>query len=260
MSRKNSAIDERQIGGLAAHQRRLVGGGDNHHGAGQAVGAEVVLQELLHLAAALADQPDHRNVGLDVAGKHRQQHRLADAGAGENAHALAAAAGREGIERPHAEIERAADPAAGMGGRRIVAEAIGRRPRRQRALAVDRLAHRVDDAAEPARRRPHRRRGGADDGPAAAPHPFERAERHQQRILAGETDHLAGDIAFVAAGLDHDPRADRHGVDRSGDLDHQAAHPDDPAIGLDSVELRDLFGQRLHAIEPMAAVLSSRGS
>ncbi len=136
-----------QIGGLAAHQRRLVRGRDDHHGAGKPGRAEVVLKELLHLAAALADQPDHRNVGLDVAGEHRQQHRFAHAGAGENAHALAAAAGREGIERPHAEIERSAHPPAGMGGRRVVAEAIRRRPRRQRALAVDRLAHRIDDPA-----------------------------------------------------------------------------------------------------------------
>ena len=100
-------------------------------------------------------------------------------------------------------------------------------------------------------RRPHRRRGGADDGAAAAAHPFERAERHQQGILAGEADHLAGDVAAIAAALDHDPGADRHGVDRSGDLHHQAADPDDAAIGFDAVELRDLFGERLHAIEPV---------
>ena len=48
------------------------------------------------------------------------------------------------------------------------------------------------------------------------------------------------------AGLDDDPRADRHGVDRPRDLDHQAAHADDAAVDLDPVEFGDLLGQRLH--------------
>ena len=82
---------EREIGGLAAHQRRLVRGGDHDDGAREARLAEIVLEELLHLAAALADEADHRDVGRGVARQHRQQHRLADAGAREDAHALAAA-------------------------------------------------------------------------------------------------------------------------------------------------------------------------
>ena len=58
----------------------------------QPLGAEVVLDELAHLAAALADQADHDHVGLGVAGHHAEQRALADAGAGEQADALAAAA------------------------------------------------------------------------------------------------------------------------------------------------------------------------
>jgi hypothetical protein len=46
---------QREIGRLAAHQRRLVRGRDHHHRAGEAGGTQIVLQELLHLAAALAD-------------------------------------------------------------------------------------------------------------------------------------------------------------------------------------------------------------
>ena len=113
---------QRQIGGLAAHQRGLVGGRDHHHRAREALLAEIVLQELLHLAAALADEADHRDVGHDIAREHREQHRLADARAGEDAHALAAAAGEEGIERAHAEIERRAHAPARMRRRRRVAE------------------------------------------------------------------------------------------------------------------------------------------
>ena len=73
------------------------------------------------------------------------------------------------------------------------AERIGRRARRQRALAVDRLAHGVDHPAEPAGRRPHRARHRRHHGAAAAPHALQRRERHQQRIAAGKADHLAGD-------------------------------------------------------------------
>ena len=42
-------------------------------------GAEVVLDELLDLTAALADQGDDVDVGLAVAGDHAQQRALADA-------------------------------------------------------------------------------------------------------------------------------------------------------------------------------------
>ena len=230
--------------GLPAHQGRLVGGRHHHHRAGEAGVAEVVLQEFLHLAAAFADQPDHRDIGLHVARQHRQQHRFADAGAGENAHALAAAAGQEGVERPHAEIERRADPAARMRQRRRIAEGIRRRPEQQRPLAVDRLAERIDHPAEPAGRRPHRAGNRRDQRPAAAPHAFERRKRHQQRVIAGEADHLAGNILGLC--LDHHPGADRHGVQRAGNLDHQAANADHAAIDFDAVELVDLFGQRLH--------------
>ena len=47
----------------------------------------------------------------------------------------------------------------------------------------------------------------------------------------------------VAAGLDHDAGADRHRVDRAGDLDHQPAHADHAAIDIDAVDVADLLGQ-----------------
>ncbi|MGY3363715.1 hypothetical protein ACVWZL_000840 [Bradyrhizobium sp. GM2.4] len=70
-------------------------------------------------------------------------------------------------------------------------------------------------------------------------------ERHHDGVVAGEADHLAGD-GTVAAGLDHEPRADRHRMDRTGDLDHQAAHADHTAINIDAVNVADLFGKSLH--------------
>ena len=90
--------------------RRGVGGGDDHDRAGQALGAEVVLEELADLAAALADQGDHRDLGVGAAGDHREQAGLADAGAGEDADPLAAAAGHQRVQRPHAETDLPVDP------------------------------------------------------------------------------------------------------------------------------------------------------
>jgi hypothetical protein len=68
-----------QIGCLPPYQWRLIGRRDNNDGARKAASAKIILQEFLDLAAALANQPDHRNIGQDVAGQHRQQNRLADA-------------------------------------------------------------------------------------------------------------------------------------------------------------------------------------
>jgi hypothetical protein len=119
---------EGEIGGLAAHQGRLVGGGDHDDAAGGAFIAEVGGQELLHLAAALADQTDDDHVGIGIAGHHAQQRRLADARAGEDAHALAAAEIEECVHGAHADIELLADAAAEEGGRRAGAQGIGKRP------------------------------------------------------------------------------------------------------------------------------------
>ncbi len=117
---------------------------------------------------------------------------------------------------------------------------------RQRSLAVDRLAHGVDDAAEPGR-------PTAAPAPAALAITARQPRRTPSRLPNGISTALApakpitsqGMIA-VRAGLDHDPRADRHRVDRSGDLDHQAAHAHNAAINVDGIEVGDLLGERLH--------------
>ena len=57
---------------------------------------ENALDEFLHFTAALADQADDDDVGAGVAGHHAEQHALADAAAGEQSDALAAADGAAG--------------------------------------------------------------------------------------------------------------------------------------------------------------------
>ena len=99
-------------GGAQANERRSVGRCDDDDRARQAFGSEVVLDELAHLSATFTDEREHGDRGLGAARDHRQQRRLADAGTGEDAHALAAAARDERVERAHAERQRLVDRAA----------------------------------------------------------------------------------------------------------------------------------------------------
>ena len=80
---------------------------------------------------------------------------------------------------------------------------------------------------------------------AAAPHTLKRAVGHGQSQSAGKADHLTRNTGAVAA-VQRQARADRHGVNGPGDLDHQPAHADDPAINLDPVNIPDLLSQCLH--------------
>jgi hypothetical protein len=120
---------------LPPHQGRLVRRRNHHDRAGETGIAQVLLQEFLDLAAALAHQANDRDIGLDIAGQHREQYRFADPGAGKDADALAAAARHERVEHAHAEVERAADPSSRMRRRRACPERKRRRTDRQRALA-----------------------------------------------------------------------------------------------------------------------------
>ncbi len=63
-SRKYSRQRQRQVGRLPPHQRRLVRGRDHHDGLLDTDLAEIFGDEFLHFAAALADQPDDRDIDL----------------------------------------------------------------------------------------------------------------------------------------------------------------------------------------------------
>ena len=105
-SRNHSAM---RVAVNAARRRTSAGSSevdDDDDRAGEAFGSEVVLDELAHLSAALADQREHRDRRFGAAGDHREQRRLTDAGTGEDAHALPAAARHERVERAHAERQR----------------------------------------------------------------------------------------------------------------------------------------------------------
>ena len=87
-SRKYSAIDM-VIEGLPPHQRRLVGCGDDDDAPRHAVLAQILGDELLHLAATFADQADDVDIDRHVARASIDISTDADAGTGD-AHALTA--------------------------------------------------------------------------------------------------------------------------------------------------------------------------
>ncbi len=226
---------------LHAHQRRRIGRRGHHHAACAALFLEDVLDEFLDLAAALADQADDDDIGRRVARHHAQQHRLADAGAGEQAEALAAADGEQRVDRAHAGVERLAH--------RVAVHRVDGAPRHrlgahllQRAETVERHAVRIDDAAEQAvahrqvqaavlaapprvvldaeARRHVRHRAGHHQ--RAAGQAVQLAVGHQEGAVAVEADHLGQHRRLAVAAAQFAHRAHRHA--HAGRFEHQAGH------------------------------------
>ena len=139
------------MGCLPSHQRSLIGSGHHEDGFRQAFLTKIVLNEFLNFASTLANKTNHRDIALGVSREHGKQHGLANPGAGENAHALALAAGNERIEGFHPQVYRLTDPFALMRGRRASGQSIVFRTRNERPLAIDRFAERIDDASKPGR-------------------------------------------------------------------------------------------------------------
>jgi len=249
------------ISRLAAHQRRFVGRRSDHHRTRQAFFAQIVLDEFLHFAAALADQSDHDGIGIGVARQHRQQRGFSHAGAGENAHALAGAAGGEGVEGANAQIQFLADAAAAGGGDGRGLERIGRHAQRQRALSVHRLAEAIDHPAQPGL-------GGIDGsgaileiGAGAQSDSVQRTQRHDQGPAVAKPHHFAGNCLVISdtyAALT--AQADR--PLRAGHFHRQPFQACDPAKtgqggnGLDFVDQRAHISPCFEAFERPGAVFS----
>ena len=136
--------DER---GLDPDEGRLVGGRDDDDRAAEPE-PEVALDELAHLAAALADEADHVDVGRRGARDHPEQRRLADARSRRRCRAAGRARrgracrarGRRAAAASSIRVRRSESGGSAAAGRRTV-ERSGR-------PAVDRAAEAVEDAAE----------------------------------------------------------------------------------------------------------------
>ncbi len=252
----------RGIGRLPAHQRRRVGCRHHDDRARQSGRAEFVLEKLAHLAAALADQRQHRDVAVGMARQHRQQRRLAHPRAREQAKPLALPAGRERVERAHAEID--ARPQPGPRGRRRRDRAQRARPRapRQRAALVERPSQRIDHPTDP----PGIDRQGRAMGlirsqqrPRPRPQPISRRERHGAGHATGEPDDLGCDRRPVAR-LQLDPVADREMARQAGDLHRQPGYPAHASLQQNRRALRDLRDRPPHIVEARRQTRTSQNS
>ena len=207
-------------------------------------------------------RPDHHRVAGGVPRQHREQHRLADAGAGEDAEPLAAAAGGEDVHGPHAEVEPLAHPAARVGRRRRGAQGIGGEALRQRPLAVDRLAERVDDAAEPGHAsaaRPRPRAGCGSRAPGATP---SSGPNGISRARVSRKPTTSACQRRRAAALDLGARADRQPRQAAARLDQQAVdrrHPAGDHQRIDALDGGDEIAQGKAAPE-ISAPMVARGA
>ena len=139
-----------QFGGHDAHQGRFIGRRDHQHGFLQAFGAQRFFHEFAHFAAPFADQADDDDIGHRLARDQAQQHALAHAGTGHQAHALSLAQGQHAVNRPHAHVQRFDDG--------LFLQGIDFRRRdfqnvfaTEAAQVIDRLAQSIDHAAQPRR-------------------------------------------------------------------------------------------------------------
>ena len=213
-------------GGLAAHHGGLVAGGDHHHGAGQPLGAEVVLEEAADLAAALAHQGDDGDLGVGAARDHGQQGGLAHPGAGEQADALAAAEGGEGVHGAHAGAQLGVDGVPLQGVRRGPVHA-GELHAGDRPLAVEGPAQGVHHPADQSVPHGHLPAPvGAQHGGAGGRRPAVR-QGHHGGLGAVHGDHLGLHRARSGAHGHH--VTDGHGEPADGGL--QSLRGDHGAVG-----------------------------
>ena len=151
-------------------QRRVIARADDHHAALQPFVAEAVFDKFQHLAAALANQRDHRNVGAGVSWRST------------DISVLLPTPGPEKMPmrwpRPQVCRPSIARMLVAMGwrmfsrcsGAHAAAVDPPRFAQQQRAFAVDRLAKAIEHAAEQLLRAPDARRGRDVFDPIAARH------------------------------------------------------------------------------------------
>ncbi len=119
---------------------------------------------------------------------------------------------------------------------------MGTAPDGQRSLAVERLAERIDDPAEPRLGRPDHRIRTRQLGLAAETDAVDRPEGHEKGPSLPKADHLA-DHAPAVARHQIATRADRKDTLQAGHLDKQAQDPGDAPIEAILGELVQLLDQ-----------------
>ena len=193
---------------------------------------KVLLDEVPNLAAPLAHQRDHVDVGGDVSKHHAEERALAHAAAREDAHALSLAAGQQRVDRPDANEEFLVDPGA---GERVTGQVL----HGVVAVAVDgaRVVNGVSEAID------HTADKAVSDGDfqhvpggfnhAAADHAVQVAKGHQKHPVPLETDGLRVRPGGLLRAVYAANRADVH--HRPGAFNYHADDLVDLAVALDGL-------------------------
>ena len=183
---------------------------------------------------------------------------LADAGAGEQAHALAAADGQQRVDRAHADVEHlvyrlAIERIDDRRGQRRVGM------RAERAESVERTAGRVEHASEqfPADRQTLGARHRIGDRRA-----FERIDtragqqadhfggRHQKQFVAGEADDFGFGHRQRTAGRQFDHHFGAHRQAQADGFEHEAGGARQTSAGAQRLRDRIARAQRIEAAAP----------
>ena len=172
-----------------AHERGLIAGGHDHDGAGETFLTQRVLDELAYFTTALTEQRDHVHIGLRVARNHTEHGRLADAGTGEDADALATTDREQSVDRAHARFHRTVDRVAREGIRRFGGERDALHGV-ELALAVDRMTEAVQHAPQQSGPDIHTERTAERLHAGAGMQAVEFTEGHEQHAALVESHHL----------------------------------------------------------------------
>ncbi len=230
---------QREKRAFHAVERRLVGRGDNDDGFFSAALVQIAFQKFAHFPAAFADERDDIHVRLGLRRHHAKQRGFADAAAGENAEALAAAERGERVHRLDAGLENVVDAVALERMRRAQMQADGMF-RDNRAKVVQRIAEAVNHAALQRAANGHaQRRTGGDDFRAGGD-AVDFAQRHQEQMMVAEADDFRQRLAVVPRRLD--PAHFAHRGQRAFGFDDEADELDDAAAGFRHARLAHAAG------------------
>ena len=170
---------------------------------------QVAFQKFTHFAAAFADERDDVHVGLGLRRHHAEQRGFADAAAGENAEALAAAAGHERVHGLDAGLENIVDALA-LERMRRAADA-GRRYVRAMTGPRSSSGWPRPSITRPLSALPTATRSGAPVAmtSAAGMNAVDFAQRHQQQMVVPKADDFRQRLAVVPRGFNPADFADR---------------------------------------------------
>src|SRR5439155_4704191 len=153
------------------------------------------------------------------AGEHAERRALADTATGEDADALAFAAGQKTVDSPNSCSERFVDRPAAQRVRRLVGDGVAL-VRTERAKAIDRLRQSVDDAAQELLTDRHVEAAITRVDRAARAHAVGVGERHQDQAIPVEANDLSCDPAAVGFGVNGAKVA--HGEPQAPDLNRKS--------------------------------------